>query len=72
MTPEELTELLSAVRTKGLTRLREYLKDTEVAVINAVLDGGADRAIKNNYGKTAFELGDEQNFPQQYLDLLRP
>lgn len=49
-----------------------FLKDRGVQVINALLEGGADKTIKNNHGMTAFDLGVERNFPEQYLDLLRP
>lgn len=48
-----------------------FLKNEQMAIITTLLDGGVDRSIKNNHGKTAFELGNEQNFPKQYLDLLR-
>lgn len=50
----------------------EFRPDVEFPVFHALVSAGADRSIKNQMGKTAFDLATEWSYPEEYLKLLDP
>lgn len=50
----------------------EFRPDIEFPTFQALVDAGVDRSLKNLKGKTAYDLAVQYDYPQQYLDLLRP
>ncbi len=50
----------------------EFRPDIEFPTFLALVAAGVDRSLKNNDGKTAFDLGVEYEYPEEYLKLLNP
>jgi ankyrin repeat protein len=50
----------------------ECRPDMEFPVFQALVSAGADRAIKNHDGSTAFDLATLNGYPEECLKLLDP
>ena len=50
----------------------ENRPDLEFPLFLALVSAGSDRMLKNNEGKTAYDLGVEFCYPREFLDLLNP
>jgi len=50
----------------------EFRPDVEFPIFHQLVAGGADRTIRNQEGKTAFDLAVQWDYPEEYHLLLQP
>lgn len=48
----------------------EFRPDIEFQTFKALVDGGADKTIKNKKDKTPYDLAKKYQYPAEYLELL--
>ena len=48
----------------------EFRPDIEFPTFKALVDGGADKTIKNKEGETPYDLAKKYQYPAEYLELL--
>ena len=54
---------VDAVNNDGNTALHEAARNGEIQVVEALLNAGADKALKGYEGKTALEKAEKMNHP---------